>query len=271
MKPKFTTRKNAPKFSNKTLQFILKAARQKKPEWLDRNRDEYEEVLLEPLQNMAKFLKAELSPLAPGYHFPQKGIGRIRRPAHRMAENGGKAYRDWLTYTAARPREMRFTHNPNLFFLIQPTDLEDSVLVAGGLYMPTSQQTRAIREAIANNAAPFEQLFKSKAFANSFPEGFSDERCSSRIPKGFEPNHPKMKWIQLQAFFVWKSYSKKEFASPDFPKIVARDWRQILRLNELLDQAIQGRWIKTALQKPKRAELIDRLSEVGEARPEMDF
>ena len=263
----------ASRFSNQTLKFLRKASRQKRQEWLDKNREEYEHVLLAPLKNLAQTLKTELAPIAPGYHFPQKGIGRLRRPAHRVSEGRG-LYKDWMAYSASVPSESRFDHNPNLFFLINPEDSDDPVLVAGGLYMASSRQVRAIREAISQDASAFDRLFKSKDFAKCFKDGFSDERISSRIPKGFDPAHPRMNWIRLQAFYVWRPYKKREFYSPDFPAIVARDWKQILRLNELLDKALQGRLPKAPL-KAKPPEFLDKLSEMGEGvvnlRPKMDF
>lgn len=263
----------SPRFSRQTIAFLKKAARQKRPDWLDRNREEYEKLLHSPLQSLARELKAQISPLAPGYHFPQKGIGRIRRSSLAMRERGGGPFKDWLAYSAARPRKSRFEHNPNLFFLIQADDPKDGVLVAGGLYMPSSRQLRALREAVAEDASAFEALFKDKEFKRCFKGGFSDEKISSRPPRGFDPNHPKIAWIKLQAFFVWKPYKLQEFTSPKFAQLVARDWKQILRLNELLDQALNPaarHRVKSATKRPPK-DLSERLSDLGEARRQMDF
>lgn len=246
----------------------MKASRQKRPDWLERNRDEYEELILDPLQNLAKSVKAELAPFASGYHFPVKGIGRLRRPAHRVGEGKG-LFKNWLSYSASIPTGSRFDHNPNLFFLINPEDKKDSVLVAGGLYIPSSRQTRSIREAIARDATPFERLFADRAFARQFPGGFSDEHISSRVPRGFDPAHPKIDWIRLQAFFVWRSYTKKQFSSAEFPKLLVQDWKQILRLNELLMQAIAPRGLKPAVT--EKSPLSDRLSGLGSTARPMDF
>ncbi len=265
--------KKAPAFSKQTIDFLIKAGRQKSPTWLERNRPEFEQVVLEPLKNLAQVLKTELSPLARDYRFPQKGIGRLKRPAHRIAEHGGSAYKNWMTYSASTPRTSRFEHNPNLFFMIDTTDPKDTVLVAGGLYMPSSKQTRALREAIATNATAFDRLFASKEFARCFPGGFSDERISSRPTRGFDPAHPRMSWLRLQAFFVWRPYTRREFASRDFPKLVARDFKQILRLNALLDQVVRGYSPKSAVLKPKEqsSELLARLSDIEAPRRPMDF
>ncbi len=238
--PPMRSRSNkTPQFSKGTLSFIIKASRQKNVTWLDKNREEYEKLLVKPLQHLASFVAKKLENEASGYHFPLKGIGRIKRAANRVDEDRG-VFKDWISYSASRPAKSRFEHNPNLYFSIQPFDEDgDYVLVAGGLYMPSSPQLRAIREAIAHDATPFEKLFASKPFASCFKGGFSKDRISSRNPRGFDPNHPKMEWLKLQAFFVWKPHPMKVFTSPKFPEQLAADWKQILRLNALLDDAIR--------------------------------
>lgn len=262
---------DAPRFSKDTLSFILKASRQSHPQWLDRNRDDYERLLLEPLQNLAKSLKEALGAQATGYHFPQKGIGRLKRPANRVGEGGG-TYKSWIAYSASRPAQSRFEHNPNLFFLLQPEDTEgDQVLVAGGLYMPSSQQLRAVRQAIAEDATPFDRLFASKKFSAHFKGGFSDERTSTRPPRGFDPSHKRINWLKLKAFFVWKSYSIRDFSSAAFPTQVAKDWTQLLRLNELLDQAIQKKLSSQKKLPEKGDSLLSLLDRIEAPIRQMDF
>ncbi len=264
---------SAPRFSKKTLEFMRLASRQRHPEWLNRNREAYETHVLAPFQNLARTLKAELSSEAPGYHFPQKGIARMKRPAHK-AQEYKSLYKDWLSYNATKPSGSRFDHNPNLYFIIQANEEDkEYFILAGGLYVPSSRQMRSIREAIAKDARPFEELFKNRAFSSRFPGGFSLERTSSRIPRGFDPTHPKMKWIQLQAFFVWRSYSLKEVGAPDFARKIARDSAQILKLNALLERAIRGNWSTPPL--PKEAHhasgLDQRIEGVQAPRVPMDF
>lgn len=258
------------RFHADTLKFIEKAGRQKRTDWLDRNQVDYDRLIRQPMLHLAQHLKNELSDSAIGYRFPQTGLARLKRTADRAKEYG-TPFRDWVTYSASRPRVSRFDHNPNLFFMINPTDEDgDQILVAGGLYMPSSRQMRAIRESIACDASPFEKLFASRAFSARFSDGFSNERISSRVPRGFDPSHPRLKWIQLQAFFVWHSYSKKEFTASDFATLVAKDFAQILRLNHLLDQAIAGRKIATN-EPAATVRGLSRLAEIEAPRRVMDF
>src|SRR4051812_20870999 len=125
-----------------------------------------------------------MSPLSSQYHFHQKKIGRLKRSFNPVGKDG-VLYKNWISFYSTQPAQSRFDHNPNLFFMIYPDDPDgDRVLVAGGLYMPSSRQLRSIREAIAADASPFDRLFDSKEFSACFPEGFSDERISSRSPRG---------------------------------------------------------------------------------------
>jgi uncharacterized protein (TIGR02453 family) len=265
-------------FSAKTFQFIEKASRQKSLAWLDKNRSDYEAYLSEPLQHLARHLKSKLAPHAVGYHFPQKGIGRIKRSANRPSESGSP-YKNWISYSASRPAQSRFERNPSLYFGIHPDDPDgDHVIVAGGLYMPSSQQLRRVRETIASSPAftqELDRLFASKKFKDSFntgKSGFSDERTSSRVPRGFDPHHERVDWLKLQAFFVWKPYKRREFFSASFPERLGTDWSQILRLNDLLDQAVSGKLHKRAPSKKKDATvLISRLEELDVVAREMDF
>ncbi len=258
----------SPRFSSRTFGFLKEAGRQKHPTWLDRNRARYETALLHPLQALASQLKRELGAAAPGYNFPQKGLGRMRRSANWL-EKGDGIYKNWVTYQAARPRSSRFESNPNLYFMIDMNDPVDTVLVAGGLYAPSSRQLRGIREAIATNAEPFEQLFADREFRRHFKGGFSHDRAATRPPRGYDPSHPKMDWLKLQAFFVWKPYTRKQLTSPGFAKILAADWRQIARLNELLDQAIARRL--TAVSPGLKTKLADRLEGIQAPQRVMDF
>lgn len=262
---------SVPRFSKQSIAFLEKAGRQKKADWLERNQEEYEEVLLAPLQHLAQTVSQALMPLAPDYHFPKKGLGRLKRSAHRVLESGGKWFKNWISYSAARPRTSRFEHNPNLFFLINSEDDEDPVLVAGGLYMPSSKQMRLIREAIAKDARPFDQLFKTAAFNKAFPGGFSLDKTSTRVPRGFDSDHPRMKWIKLQAFFVWRAYSKKEFSSKDFAALVTQDFKQVLKFNQLLEQILQGHWTVKVQAEDQAKPLLNRLEEVTRVPTEMDF
>ena len=228
------------KFSRRTLDFLIKAGRQKNPDWLDKNIVEYEEVLRKPFIDLAEKVKAALKPLAPDYHFPSKGLARIKRPAFKVA-GGQTQYKDWISMIPTRPSKSRFESNPHLFFGLFPNE-KASVLLAGGLWQPTSQQTRLIREAISKDSDPFHKLFSDAQFKACFKNGFFMDEISSRVPRGFSENHEDINWIKLKKFVVHKKISIKDFSSANFSELVIKDFKQALRLNRLVDKALKLEW-----------------------------
>ncbi len=228
------------KFSKKTLDFLVKAGKQKNPKWLEKNMQEYEAVLRGPFIDLAEQVKAALQPIARDYHFPSKGLARIKRPDFKVA-GGQTQYKDWISMIATRPSKSRFESNPHLFFGLFPNE-DHKVLIAGGLWQPTSQQTRLIREAINKDAEPFHELFSDRQFNSCFKAGFYMEDVSTRTPRGFSESHKDIALIKLKKFVVYKVISMKDFSSAKFGDAVVKDLRQALRLNELLDQALKMQW-----------------------------
>ncbi len=229
-----------PKFSKKTLDFLIKAGRQKNPSWLEKNNAEYEAVLRKPFITLAEKIKGALKPLAADYHFPSKGLGRIKRPEFKVA-GGLPRYKDWISLIATRPPKSRFESNPVLFFGLFPNE-DDTIIVAGGLWQPSSQQMRLIREAISEDSSPFHNLFSDSHFKARFKKGFSMEKTSTRVPRGFSEDHEDIDWIKLKSFVVSKKISLKDFSSPRFSDSVIKDFQQALRLNKLIDKALRLNW-----------------------------
>lgn len=107
------------------------------------------------------------------------------------------------------------------------------------MWQPTSRQTRRIREAIRTNPQPFQNLFKDRAFASRFPGGFCLDNSATRVPRGFLESDDNLNWIKLKNFVVMKEISLKAFSSPNFSDELVHDFTQGLRLNRLLDKALQ--------------------------------
>lgn len=228
------------RFSKKSLDFLAKAGKQKSENWLERNQSEYEKLLKTPFISLAEKLKRELRPLAPDYHFPTKGLGRIKRPAFKVA-GGQDLYKDWVSLIATRPSKSRFESHPHLFFGLFPNE-DHQVLVAAGLWQPTSRQTRLIREAIAKDASPFSELFEDKTFNKRFKNGFCMDKVSTRTPRGFSETHEDIAWIKLKNFVVLKKISIRDFSSTKFGENIVADLKQGLRFNRLLDKALKLQW-----------------------------
>ncbi len=227
------------RFSQDTLDFIAKAARQTKSEWLDRHREEYESDLLNPVRDCvreaSRLLKESAGAELSRYRFPDRGLARIRRTASRAEAQGW--YKDWIGVQVARDSGSLYEELPSLYFHIAPG--EENVFSAGGLYLPSSQQTKRIRNWIAKDPSRLEELLSDQDFRKVY-KSLGDERKVKTFPRGFPKDHPKIEWLKLTGFYVWRPFSKRVFFSKEFPAVLAADWRQVLRLNSVLDHWISS-------------------------------
>ena len=217
-----------PKFSAESIEFIVKASRQKDPEWLDKNRKNYEELLQNPIRALMELAAKELKEEARGYRFPLRGVARLKRSAERAKSHG--IYRDWVSVSVSRDSGSRYDSLPNLYFHIDGED----VLSAGGLYTPSAKQTRHIRAWIDHDASKLDEIFADRNFKKIYPE-FGNERVLKTKPRDYPLDHPRIEWLKLSAWYVWRPFTRKEFYSVDFADCLIEHWRQILRLNHILD------------------------------------
>lgn len=229
------------KFSSKTIPFLKKAGQQTSSNWLDENQNEYEELLRLPFIDLAEGLKEALLPFAPDYHFPTKGIGRIKRAANKVVD-GQPHYKDWLSLSASKPSGSRFERNPHLFFGILPNESEyQGIIVAGGLFMPSGPQLKKVRSDIASDSEPFHSLFNDRDFKARFKSGFIMTNSATRVPRGFDADHPDIDWIKLKNFLVQKKISLTEFTSLELVDHITKDFKQLLRLNRLIEDVLDGK------------------------------
>ncbi len=225
-------------FSLKTIGFLTEAGQQNDPQWLDAQADRYDKLVKAPFVDLAVGLKAALQPQLPDYHFPTQGIGRIKKTANKIVA-GMPCYKDWLSISASIPSRSRFERNPHLFFGILPNiQPYMGVVVAGGLFMPSGPQLKKMRMAIAENASAFHLLFADPAFQQRFKTNFSRNEVAARVPRGFDANHVDVDRLMLKSYLVIKNISAAQFASPNLLTSVVEDFKQLARLNRLIESVL---------------------------------
>jgi hypothetical protein len=238
--------KRHPRFSQASIDFIDQASRQKKKEWLEHNRDEYELVLVEPMREVMHKVERALRNEATGYLFPKRNFARILRGAEGAMRHG--PFRDWVGVGVSRKAKSRFEKPPSLYFHISENE---GCFTAGGLYMSSADQTKHIRCWIHQDPTLLEELLEDRAFKKLYKEGLGREQVLKTKPRDYSLDHPRIEWLKLSAFYVYREIKKKELFSADFADILIEDWRQILRLNQILDRYTQN-WPKTQVDHPVR-------------------
>ena len=117
---------------------------------------------------------------------------------------------------------------------IQP---HDQTLIAGGLYMPTTQQLERFRQAVDRHAAALKRITGEPAFVEQFGK-IEGERLKT-APKGYDRAHPEIELLQLKQVTVLHHVSDQAVLAGDFPEKVVVACRAMKPFLNYLDEIMQ--------------------------------
>jgi len=95
-------------------------------------------------------------------------------------------------------------------------------------------------------------LFKDKKFSKVYKTLGEDHKLKTK-PRDYALDHPRIEWLKLTGFYVYRPIPKKEIFSPNFAEILIRDWREAIKFNNLLDDWLHtspGQSSQKILEKP---------------------
>jgi uncharacterized protein (TIGR02453 family) len=116
-------------------------------------------------------------------------------------------------------------------------DAGGKVVVAGGAYMPDSQQLLRIRRAIADDTRRFEAIVAAPGFKRHFG-GLNDEEKLSRPPRGFDCEHPAMEWLKLKRYVAWSERPLSQAGAKSLAAYVADECKALHPLAAWLRKAL---------------------------------
>jgi uncharacterized protein (TIGR02453 family) len=87
-------------------------------------------------------------------------------------------------------------------------------MVAGGLYMPSSEQLTKFREMVVGDATKFKMLISEPNFVQAF--GGIEGDTLKTAPRGYDREHPEIELLRLKQIFASRKYSDGEAKSAYF-------------------------------------------------------
>ncbi|MDO9028505.1 MAG: DUF2461 domain-containing protein, partial [Candidatus Roizmanbacteria bacterium] len=112
----------------------------------------------------------------------------------------------------------------------------DEVYLGGGMYVPSSEDLKKIRNAIANFSERFLSIIGSKDFKKYF-ETLEGEKLQ-RVPKDFSPEHEMAEWLKMKQFFISYTTAEDECYKKSFVNKVADIFKKMMPLVSFLNEAI---------------------------------
>jgi uncharacterized protein (TIGR02453 family) len=178
-----------------------------KPQY-DILKDEFAALVAEVGARVRKFDKA-LPPFE-----PKKSVFRIYRDVRFSKDKS-----PYKTHMGAvvGTRNMNDKTRPVHYFHI---DHKGTLLVASGIYCPPPPVLKSIRDAIVANPAALTKALKNAEFKKVFKD-IADEERMTRVPKGYDKDHPHAKYLMNRHFFCETTFDLSKKPPKDLPGKIA--------------------------------------------------
>ena len=171
-------------FTPEALKFLRGLARHNDRAWFDPRKAVYERELKAPMLALIEEVNAALAAFAPDHVRPApKCLFRIYRDTRFAADKS-----PYKTHVAAwwACAGMQKTSGAGFYFHLSPTE----TVIAAGVYMPTPEQTLAIRRDLLDHHTELRALLANRKLRAAMTE-FDGNRLT-RPPRGFSADSPAL-------------------------------------------------------------------------------
>lgn len=210
------------------IKFLNKLKRNNNRNWFLKHKAEYEGFVKLPMQSYISDLKSYFAEFAPEYDLnPKSSIFRINRDVRFSTDK--TPYKTHIAAHFVLPNQPKGYIGSGYYIEIGTS----VIYVGGGIYIPTNDQLRRIRNAIATRGDEFISVVKNRRFKKLF-EPFEWEKLK-RIPKGFDENHPMADWLKFKQFYVGVTWNVKKCYRKSFLKESAQIFKEVTPLVKFLN------------------------------------
>lgn len=214
--------------------FLKQLKKNNNREWFQAHREAYENELKLPLQRVIVDLGNHLGKKAPQIEFnPKRAIFRIHRDTR--FSNNKDPYKTNIGASFVSFRNHKKEELPGLYLHVEP----GNCFIGGGLYMPSGEQLRKIRELIQRDPAAFKKIIANPKVKKYFG-GLTGEKLKT-APRGMAADHPQIELLRWKQFIYIKRYADSDFQSGSLAKKVEKEFMAMLPLVDWLNKAM-GLW-----------------------------
>jgi uncharacterized protein (TIGR02453 family) len=217
-----------PGFSPRALSFLRSLERNNKREWFQPRKHIFDEQIRRPLEELVGCVNSHFAEFAPRYVTPTaKSIFRIYRDTRFSHDK-----RPYKTRVAAVFHLQTLSKTSGACFYFHFTAKE--LLVAGGVYMPERDELAAIRNLLAERHSEFLELTRAKTLTKLMGELQGEQL--SRIPKGFDKDHPAEDLLRRRQWHMEAVLDPKLVTTPRILAEIMTRFRTITPVIEFLNQ-----------------------------------
>jgi uncharacterized protein (TIGR02453 family) len=218
--------------SRQITRFLEELARNNNKEWFHANKADYQAVR-EEFKQFVAVLIAEIA------HFdesvknilPKDCIFRINRDI-RFSKDKRPYKNNFGAFIAPGGKNSGYA---GYYFHIEP----GNSFLAGGVYMPSPQALKAIRNEIYENTEEFKSILNAPGFVNYFG-GLDSIEMLKTAPKGFPKDFKDIELLNHKHYTVSKPLDDSELHSEDLTGKAVEAYEALYPLNYFLNDAIEN-------------------------------
>lgn len=199
-------------FSNGTFKFLKDLERNNKKEWFEKNRDIYENELLEPSFTFITEMGERLRSFAPGIvAIPKtdKSIFRIYKDVRFSKDKTPYKTHVGIFFWEGKRKKLE---NPGFYLQLN----KGSIFVAGGLYIFPKDLLKPYRDAVVDpkKGKELQRIIKKITKNGLYKVGDTHYK---KVPRGYDPEHPNAELLLYNGIHAFCEIPlPKEIYSSDF-------------------------------------------------------
>ena len=224
-------------FTPEALEFLSELAQNNTKEWYDAHKPMYEKLLKNPSLGLLDVMSERFEDLGLAYLstpkvslFRQHRDTRFSNNKNPYKTNYGMHFPYYHHATKTKP-----INAPGLYIHIEPKQM----FMGGGLYMPMPESLKLIRERIADEWQILEAIVENPLFKAEFPRGLYGE-STSRVPRGYEQDHPGAQYLKLKQFLVECTLKEEELYTEQIIDIIEAKSLALAPLLEYITEALES-------------------------------
>jgi uncharacterized protein (TIGR02453 family) len=220
-------------FSDKSFKFLRSLARHNERAWFLAHKAEYETAVREPFLRLLGDLQPALATISGHYRSEPKTVGgslfRIHRDTRYSSDK--TPYKDWQGARLFHERS-RQVEAPSFYIHLQPGES----FVAGGIWHPSTQALRRIRQFIVDNPGGWNNAAHAPAFRRRFD--LESDEMLVRNPPGFPADFRFLDDLRHKNFVAVRGLDDAAMAGPRLRTTLEKDLRALAPFVDYLCAAL---------------------------------
>jgi uncharacterized protein (TIGR02453 family) len=226
-----------PGFPAAGIAFLRDLKKHNDREWFTPRKPIFDEKVRQPMVDLVTAIHGEMRRFAPEYvGEPSKCVYRIYRDTRFSKDK--TPYKTYISALLLRSNFDKYTGSAAYYFAISAENIE----IAGGIYTPDRDVLLAVRQHLAANHKEFRAIL-SKPKVKKLCGELQGETLS-RVPKGFDPEHPAADLIRRKYFLLDTKIDPKIATTPKLLSEIVTRMEAMAPFLEFLNRPLVARQAK---------------------------